>query len=182
MKLRLRAASLAIPLLVGACVVAVQPSFSAGAETTVLAISAPAQVGYTSAAAAPALRLWSECLTATNEARRAAGSSPLQLDTRVAMAATGHSTFQALTQKMSHAGTGGSNAGNRLTSVGYTWSAWGENVAIGQANCESVLAVWVASPPDRANILNPAFLHMGIGMVVDTSGVQYWTMDLAAGG
>lgn len=98
------------------------------------------------------------------------------------MAAAGHSAYQAQVQKMTHNGSGGSNAGNRLTAAGYTGSTWGENIAVGQANCEMVLAAWLTSPPHRANILNPAFRHIGIAMALGTNGVPYWTMDLSAGG
>ncbi len=127
------------------------------------------------------MRLWSECVTAANDARRVVGAAPLQLNVRNALAAAGQSAFQAQTQKMAHVGYGGSNAGDRLTAAGYTWSTWGENIAAGQANCESVLSAWLASPPHRANILNPAFRDIGIGMVLSATGVPYWTMDLATG-
>jgi len=177
-----RGRSLAALLLVAACLVVAQQHASAGPTATVQSITAPAKIGYDPAGGAPAMRLWSECVTAANAARRSEGAAPLRLDVRIAMAATGHSSYQAQTQTMSHTGYGVSNAGNRLTLAGYTWSRWGENIAAGQPNCESVLSAWLASKPHRENILNPAFRHIGIGMVLSSTGVPYWTMDLAAGG
>lgn len=182
MKLRARALSVAVPLLIGASVVAVQSNGSAGAAPTVLTIAAPAKVGYSADTTSTATRLWSQCVVATNVARSEKGLVPLQLDIRVAMAAAGQSAYQAQAQRMSHTGTGGSNAGNRLDAAGYSWSTWGENVAAGQADCATVLTAWLGSPSHRANILNPAFRHIGIGMALGANGVPYWTMDLAAGG
>lgn len=182
MKSNLRAFWLAIPLAFGACVVAVQSQGSAGAATSVLPINAPAKVGYSPGATAPAMRVWTECITAANAARWARGVAPLQMDMRITMAAAGHSAYQAQVQKMVHPGSGGSNAGDRLTAAGYTWSTWGENIAAGQGDCESVVSAWMNSAPHRANILNSTFRHIGIGMAIGANGVRYWTMDLAAGG
>lgn len=144
-------------------------------------ITAPAQVG---PAPAPAVRLglWSECVAAANAARAAVGVAPLTMDLRLAAAATAHSGYQASRQLMSHVGSGGSNLGDRLTAVGYHWFAWGENVAAGQSGCASVMDAWLASAPHRANIMNPSFRHIGVGMVLGGDQVPYWTMDLAAGG
>lgn len=182
MNRRLRAVLLVGGFVAGASVIAVQSNRSVGATTAAVPIFAPATVGFESVPAAPATRLWSGCVTAANVARRAAGAAPLQLDLRVAIASAGHSEYQAQTQKLSHTGSAGSNAGDRLRAAGYSWATWGENVAAGQANCESVLAGWLASASHRANILNPAFRHVGFGMAFGANGVPYWTMDLAAGG
>lgn len=182
MSRRVRAFWLAFPLVIGTSVVAAQSNGSVGAATAVLPINAPAAVGYSSVAGKPAMRLWSGCLAVVNEVRRAAGAVALQLDPRVVTAAAAHASYQAQTQKMSHTGSGGSDAGQRLTAAGYNWTTWGENVAAGQANCDLVLAGWLASASHRANILNPAFRHIGMGMAIGANGVPYWTMDLAAGG
>lgn len=182
MRLEVRTRSLAALLLVATCLVAVQQHALAAPSATVQTITGPAKIGYDAATAAPAMRLWSDCVTAANTARRVVGAAPLQLNIRIAMAAAGHSAYQAQTQTMSHTGYAGSNTGDRLTAAGYTWSTWGENVAAGQANCDTVISAWLASAPHRANILNPAFRHIGIGMVLSSTGVPYWTMDLAAGG
>lgn len=144
----------------------------------VQAAVAPAPVGK---ASATALRLWTDCVRLTNAARTGAGLAPLVVDVRVAAAAAGQSAYQAQQQTMSHVGAGGSNAGTRLQAQGYSWSTWGENVAAGQGDCASVVGAWLASPSHRANILNRAYVNIGIGNVVGANGVHYWTMDLAAG-
>ena len=163
------AALLLSPAVVGAgadvnAVVAVPP------------VDAPAQVGNLQA-----VRLWSTCVDRLNGVRAAAGRSPLGIDLRMATAANAQSRYQAQQQKMSHVGSNGSNAGLRLTAAGYPWSVWGENVAAGQADCDTVLDAWLGSAPHRANILNTTFDSIGIGMALGANGVPYWTMDLAAG-
>ncbi len=40
-----------------------------------------------------------------------------------------------------------------------------------------MVAIWMASPSHRANILNPRFAHIGIGAVQTTSGVWYAVQD-----
>ena len=131
----------------------------------------------------PAKRLWTDCVTRTNAARQTAGKVPLTVDLRLATAATSHSAYQAQQLTMSHVGPQGlSDAGQRSTAAGYTWTAWGENVAAGQPDCTSVLAAWMGSSSHRANILNGTFRHIGIGCIEGANGVRYWTMMLGAGG
>ncbi|MEQ1698862.1 MAG: CAP domain-containing protein [Ilumatobacteraceae bacterium] len=120
-----------------------------------------------------------DCTALANNARTAAGLAPLTIDSKLTAAAEGHSTDQAKRKKMTHTGSNGSNAGQRITAAGYAWNTWGENVAAGQADCASVVSAWLASPGHRANILNPAMVHIGMGAVKGTNGVIYWTMDLA---
>ena len=177
-----RALLLVAPLIAGACVVAAQPDGAAGAATPVVPLAVAAKVGYGQATPPQAKRLWSVCVDSVNTARAAAGSGPVQMDARAWVAAADQSTYQAQTQKMSHVGSDGSNGGARLIGAGYIWSTWGENIGAGQADCQTVVADWLTSASHRANLLNPAFRHIGIGMAIGANGVPYWTMDLAAGG
>ncbi|MGB8858820.1 MAG: CAP domain-containing protein [Ilumatobacteraceae bacterium] len=166
----------ATAVLVGSGAVAGQ-GVDANSSVATVPITAPAQVGV-----APALRLWTPCVDGINAARAGAGAAPLTIDTRLAKAASEHSADQARQQRLSHVGPDGTNAGSRLATVGYRWTTWGENVAAGQADCDTVVAAWLASSAHRANILNSAFQHVGVGLVLGENGVPYWTMDLAAGG
>lgn len=138
-------------------------------------ITASAQVG-----PARAVRMWSECVVTLNQERATVGAGPLRVDLRASLAAFGHSADQAAAQKMSHTDSTGTNAGLRLQAAGYSWTAWGENVAAGQADCATVTSAWLGSSAHRANIMNPVFRDIGIGMVIGANGVPYWTMDLAA--
>lgn len=145
-------------------------------ESAGLPITEAAQVG-----PAPAVRAWSDCLVSTiNRARATVGASPLKVDVRVSLAAFGHSLDQAWAQAVSHTDGSHTDGGDRLQAAGYDWSTWGENVAAGQGDCQSVTAAWLGSSTHRANILNPRFRDVGVGVAIGANGVPYWTMDLAA--
>jgi len=53
----------------------------------------------------------------------------------------------------------------------------GENIAYGGRTPEQVIAMWMASPGHRANILRPSFTHIGVGAAVGRDGVIYATQD-----
>jgi uncharacterized protein YkwD len=60
--------------------------------------------------------------------------------------------------------------GVRLTRAGIGWSTYGENIAQGQTTPAQVMAAWMASAGHRANILNPAFQRLGVGVHDDGAG------------
>ena len=128
----------------------------------------------------PPLAVSVECTDLVNAARAAAGVSPVTIHGGLNAVAEGHSNYQAQRKKMSHTGSNGSNAGQRITAQGYSWRTYGENVAAGQGDCPTVVTAWMNSAGHRANILNPAVTEIGVGAVTSTDGVIYWTMDLAA--
>ena len=143
--------------------------------------NAPARRMQPPAAVAPAApTVASTVIDLTNEARAAAGLAPLTEDARLTAAAAAHSADQARTRVMSHTGTNGSSPGARMTAAGYEWRTWGENVAAGQTTAVIVVDAWMNSPGHRANILNPAFVSIGVGSVASVDGILFWTMDLAA--
>ena len=72
----------------------------------------------------------------------------------------------------SGAGSDGAVVAQRIQRAGYPFNgALAENVHQGQPSAQSAFSGWMNSPPHRANILNPAFRHMGSG----TAG-GYWTL------
>lgn len=109
-----------------------------------------------------------------NAERSKVGCSALALNTTLSKVAQAHSEDMALHQNMSHSGSDGSSPGDRITGAGYTWSAYGENVAYGYASPEQVMAGWMASPGHKANILNCTFKEIGVGLAQPGS---YWTQD-----
>jgi uncharacterized protein YkwD len=80
---------------------------------------------------------------------------------------------------MTHTGSNGSDAGDRIRAAGYQPSTWGENVAAGYTSASSVVAGWMGSSGHRANILNPAFTEIGVASATAADGTRYWTMVLA---
>lgn len=49
----------------------------------------------------------------------------------------------------------------------------GENVAYGNVTPEQLVQMWMDSPGHRANVLNPAFTHIGVGDVMTSSSRVY---------
>lgn len=81
--------------------------------------------------------------------------------------------------RMTHTGSDGSNAGERIIRQGYNPRTWGENVARGYQTEESVLQGWVNSHGHQANNINPNFEDFGLAKA--GSGSQlYWALVLAA--
>ena len=56
-------------------------------------------------------------------------------------------------------------------------SAVGENIAYGGVSADQLMAMWMASPGHRANILSPRFTHIGVGAVTTPAGRTYGTQN-----
>jgi uncharacterized protein YkwD len=142
--------------------------------------SAPAAPAAPRAPVSAPMTIASPVVDLVNQQRAAAGLPALAENGPLDSSAIGQSTDQATRRLMTHAGANGSDAGVRISWVGYRWRTWGENVAAGQTTADQVMGAWMASAGHRANILNPAFTDIGIAAVQGADGVIYWTMDLAA--
>lgn len=122
----------------------------------------------------------------TNQERLAHGCGAVTMEARLRAAAQGHSADMALNDFFSHTGSDGSSPWDRIHAQGYWYSTAGENIAAGYSSPESVVAGWMNSSGHRANILNCAFVHIGVGYYYlqnDTGNVnyhRYWTQVFAA--
>ena len=93
----------------------------------------------------------------------------------LAKAAYNHSHDMDQNNYFSHTGLDGSSPGDRITAVGYNWTTWGENIAMGYPDEQSVMNAWLNSPPHCMNIMNGNFKEIGAGK----SGT-YWTEDFGS--
>lgn len=59
-----------------------------------------------------------------------------------------------------------------MRSLGITYAAAGENIAMGFSTAEAVVNAWMNSPGHRANILSENYTHIGVGYVASGG---YWT-------
>jgi uncharacterized protein YkwD len=112
----------------------------------------------------------SRILVLVNAERAKAGLRPLALiscaDTyadnwAASMARTGTFAHQSLTPIMKACAARGA----------------GENIAYGNVTADQMMTMWMNSPGHRANILNGAFTHIGIGAVKTSSGRWYGVQD-----
>lgn len=122
-----------------------------------------------------------EVLVRVNEFRQSYGLAPLARNAALDLSAQAHSEDMARRHVMSHYGSDGSDPSARISAAGYVWRTWGENVAYGWPTPAAVMNAWINSPGHRANLLNPNFREIGIG-VATAPGTQsiYWTQDFGA--
>lgn len=76
----------------------------------------------------------------------------------------------------------GRTPGQRLVDCG--WPAnlgWGENIAYGYSTPDSVMSAWLNSPGHKANIENPSYTSIGVGVAANAQGTYYWTQDFGQG-
>jgi uncharacterized protein YkwD len=79
-------------------------------------------------------------------------------------------------QKLSHTGSDGSSAADRVKRTGYVYIGIGENIADGQRSVSEVTTTWMNSPPHREHVLGD-FTEMGAARAEDDAGVPYWCVD-----
>jgi uncharacterized protein YkwD len=116
-------------------------------------------------------------LDLVNQERAKVGCSALKVNAKLTKAALDHSKDMASHQNMSHTGSDGSSPADRISSAGYNWSSYGENVAYGYASASSVMSGWMSSPGHKRNILDCSFKEIGIGLAQPGN---YWTQDFGA--
>ena len=117
----------------------------------------------------PALQL----LQLHNNHRRSLGLSALNLNQALNNAAQKHSNWMLQNKNLSHF-EGGRGPGDRITSEGYKWASYGENIASGYATQQAVFQGWLNSSGHRANIENPRYKDVGFGVAG-----KYWTTNFA---
>lgn len=130
-----------------------------------------------------------DLMTLINQARSSARScgstaypaaAPVTWNDKLFDAAASHSADMANNNYFSHTSLDGRSAGQRISSAGYNWSSYGENIAAGQNSASSVMAAWMSSPGHCANIMGANFTEVGVACVINNSSTYrlYWTMDL----
>jgi uncharacterized protein YkwD len=129
-----------------------------------------------------------QVLTLVNQ-KRAAGAScggvykppapALTLDTRLRCAARVHSKDMGTNNFFSHTGSNGSTPWQRITNAGYVYSTAGENIAAGYSSPSAVVDSWMKSTGHCNNIMNPSFVHLGVGYFYASGSTygHYWTQD-----
>jgi uncharacterized protein YkwD len=106
-----------------------------------------------------------------NRARARAGLRPLRLNDKLASAAGRHSRDMVDRRYFSHASPNGTSCVQRMLDTHYVpprTSWWlGENIGWGSATLAqpaALVRMWMHSPGHRANILDPHFRDIGIGI------------------
>ena len=144
--------------------------------------STPAQSEPPAAARpAAASRVTSDVVDLTNVERTRHGRTPLQANERLMRAAQIHAEQMARAGQMAHdlPGAAYPHSEDRLAAAKYRWTAYGENVAMGQSSAAHALDSWMHSPGHRKNILNPVYTELGVGYALDRAGRPYFVQVFA---
>ena len=118
-----------------------------------------------------------EILRLLNQERHARGLSTLVADARLQRAARKHSALMASLSQVEHQMDGEARLSVRLDEQAVRFDMSGENVAR-TSTPERAHRALMNSPGHRANILDPAFNAVGIGVVKMPDGI-YVTQDFA---
>jgi hypothetical protein len=110
----------------------------------------------------------------TNQERAKVNAPPLKSNNRLVLAARLHSDEMARQKNLSHQLQGEPVFTERLSERGARFSAAAENVGFGD-DAETLQMGWMHSPPHRANLLNPVYTDMGVGIV--RSGNRLWATE-----
>jgi uncharacterized protein YkwD len=117
-----------------------------------------------------------------NAYRAQKGLKPLKLNSRLNEAARKHSEDLAKSDRISHFGSDGSDAWQRVRKAGYGPRVAAENVGTGQLSLEEVFRGWQKSRDHNANLLLGDAEEMGVAMVYkpETQFKTFWTMVVAS--
>lgn len=118
-----------------------------------------------------------QILQLLNRERHSRGLSTLIFDERLQRAARRHSMSMANRGEVEHQLSGEPKLASRLGEVALRYDASGENVAR-TSTAERAHVALMNSPGHRANILDPVFNSVGIGVVNTPDGI-YVTQDFA---
>ncbi|CAM5284767.1 CAP domain-containing protein [Streptomyces aurantiogriseus] len=125
-------------------------------------------------------RTEAEVVDLTNRERARSGLRPLAVDPLLATAARAHSADMVARSFYSHTSPEGGQPWDRAAAAGSTRRTIGENIACGQRSPAEVVEGWMNSPGHRANILRPAFTHIGVGFAGGGPAGTYWTQLFGA--
>jgi uncharacterized protein YkwD len=111
--------------------------------------------------------------------------APLQWSARLAAVAAAQSRDMAKLKQMRHRDTLDRALGERLAVGGYRFSTAVENIAVGYASLDEVVAAWLDSEHHCVNIMNGKVLELGLACSDDASlpvpgEGRYWTLVLGA--
>lgn len=113
-----------------------------------------------------------------NIERKKLGLAPVRFSPPLSFLARKHSQDMALREDISHLSTSGETYSERLVEGGFYFIKNGENVAYSQTFIpEFIHQGFMDSPGHRANVLDPDFDELGIGVVFKKDKGYYVTQD-----
>src|SRR3989339_115357 len=100
----------------------------------------------------------------TNDFRASLQLEPLQESAVLNQAAYNKAQDMLVQQYFAHLGPDGKRVSSWLKNAGYDYLMAGENLAIGFASADEVVEAWKNSPTHYANLVDPVWQDIGVGM------------------
>ncbi|MBU3127421.1 CAP domain-containing protein [Clostridium tagluense] len=122
-------------------------------------------------------KLEKEVVTLVNQERAKQGLAPLKENAQLSNVARYKSEDMVANNYFSHTSPTYGSPFDMMKKFGITYTAAGENIAMGQQTAASVMNGWMNSPGHKANILSANFTEIGVGVAKDKSGTIYWTQE-----
>jgi uncharacterized protein YkwD len=119
---------------------------------------------------APDLGIAGAAMGVCNSERGKVGLPPLAVSEALSQAAQAHSNDMAARNYFAYAGPDGQGLDGHVRACGYPGRT-GANISVGQGTPEAAIKAMLANEGNRANILHPAYRHIGVGV---TRGL--WTV------
>ena len=128
------------------------------------------------------LSLAMEVLRLVNVERDNLGLDPVEWSDQLAQIGDEYGCDMIQGQFFSHVNPiTGEGPGERAIKGGYLFRLLGENLAVGFNTPEVVVAEWMDSPDHRANLLNPNWKEMGVGVRIGNyrgaANMVYWVQE-----
>ncbi|KKR15199.1 MAG: hypothetical protein UT42_C0007G0015 [Candidatus Falkowbacteria bacterium GW2011_GWA2_39_24] len=101
----------------------------------------------------------------TNNLRVSVGVNQLSVSSALTQSAYEKAQDMLMSQYFAHVGPDGRSLSDWLKSADYNYAVAGENLAMGFSQPEEVLVAWQKSPTHYANLIDPDFSEIGVGMV-----------------
>jgi uncharacterized protein YkwD len=121
-----------------------------------------------------------DLLARHNGERAAAGLPPLQVSGTLTDVARRRAQDMAANNYFSHYSPSGETAFTILGRMGYNYGTGGENIARNNypdaQSVSTAMSGFMQSPGHRANVLEPKFRVVGIGMAVGAGGMKYFAV------
>ncbi|MCA9244978.1 MAG: CAP domain-containing protein, partial [Phycisphaerales bacterium] len=113
-----------------------------------------------------------------NQERAAEGLNPVTLNQTLEAQATQYACEMIAYQFFDHVNpVTQSTLADRADQFGYDFFFIGENLAAGQGSPEEAMRDWMNSPGHRANILEPRFVELGVGVRTGGDYGTYWVQE-----
>lgn len=155
------------PYSSGGSVVSLPPAPPTGQQTEPAPPAGANSVpGSTAPTLAPATSLTPDeqsIVDRVNQERAAAGLKPLQVDLRLVGVAQAKASDMEKNHYFGHTSPTYGSPWAMMQKAGLTVTWAGENIA-GNDTAAGAMAAWMASPGHRANILDPKFTNIGVGI------------------